>query len=123
MADGHATEGGFNMLDATGVQKIVAHADKHDIEHLVDRVKSLDATLKSVAASNELDEIIIIIIGGGLPPGPPRGGGYTSVAEYAFTLGLVESIMGLTEQVAGMKQALLEGARRVNSESRVAAAK
>lgn len=111
------------MLDATKMQEIVDHGNRHDLEHLVARIKTLDATLKSVAQSKELEEIIIIIIGGSggiFPPHPP---GWTSLAEYAFTLGQVESTIDLVEQVAGMKRALLECGRLVDSESHVAAAK
>jgi hypothetical protein len=61
------------MPDATEMQKIVAHANKHDLEHLAARIKTLDATLKSVAQSNELADLIIIIGNGGHIPLPPHG--------------------------------------------------
>lgn len=108
------------MVDATETQKIVAHANEHDIEHLVDRIKSLDATLKAVAQTQELEDLVVVVGGGGInPPHPP---GWTSLAEYAFTLGLVESTIDLAEKIAGAKQALLEYGRLVNSDSHVAAA-
>jgi len=108
------------MVNATETQQIIDYANKHDLEHLVARIKSLDASLKSVAQSQELEDIVVIVTGGGIvPPHPP---GWTSVAEYAFTLGLVESTIDLVEKVAGAKQALLEYGRLVNSPSHAAAA-
>jgi hypothetical protein len=117
LARQNRTTGESDMLDSNKIQEVVDHANKHDLPYLVDRIKTLDAALRSMAQTKELEEIIIIIIGGGGVFGPPHGNGWTSKAELAFALGHVESAIQLANQVAGMKRALLEWGRLVEPDT------
>ena len=103
------------MLDTNKIQEIITHASKHDLEHLVSRIKALDTAIHDLAKTRELEEIIIIIIGGPTPI--HHGPGWTTVAEHSFALGLVEATLGLVTQIAGLKRGLLEWGRLVGHDS------
>ena len=98
------------MFDANKVQEVIGHAKRHDLEHLVGRIRELDAALHGLAKSTELPELMAII----LPGKPPHFPGWTTPAEYAFALGLVGTCMSLVTHVAGTKSALLNWGRLVN---------
>jgi hypothetical protein len=102
------------MFDTGKIQEIIDHGKKHDLTHLVGRIKTLDAALHKLAETEELAEIIVIIIPNPIPP-VHHGAGWTTIAEYSFALGLVESTLSLVNQVAGLKRALLEWGRLVKS--------
>lgn len=78
---------------------------KSDIDKLEKRVTTLREALSHLSTDGDWEEFSLII----------RRPGYTTPAEYAFTLGIVESMITQTQSLSQQKGFLLKAAGTVGA--------
>jgi hypothetical protein len=76
--------------------------DKHDLTRLEGQIKELGGTLISLADDRDFQEFITII----------HRPGWTTVAEYSFVTGVVDSMLAQAKTLVGLKQVLVNGSSR-----------
>jgi hypothetical protein len=79
--------------------------DKHDLTRLEGQIKELGGTLISLADDRDFQEFITII----------HRPGWTTVAEYSFVTGVVDSMLAQAKTLVGLKQVLVNGSRAVTA--------
>ena len=77
----------------------------HDLAHLESRLRDLDKGMKGMADDGGLRELISII----------HQPGWTTPAEFALVMGIVESLHAHSTAIAGLKKALLAAGRQVGN--------
>jgi hypothetical protein len=76
---------------------------QHDLRHFETRIKDLCDSLTGAADRKGFEEFLTII----------RKPGFTTVAEIALLMGVVDSMHEQTKTLLGLKQVLLSGASKV----------
>jgi hypothetical protein len=76
----------------------------HDLDLLESRLRGVDQGMKSLAAGG-LSELITII----------RRPGWTTPAEFALVMGIVESLQAHANVMAGLQKSLVAAARSVGN--------
>jgi hypothetical protein len=77
----------------------------HDLAHLESRLRDLDRGMRGMSDDDGLRELIAII----------HQPGWTTPAEFAMVMGIVESLHAHTTAIAGLKKALVAAGRQVGN--------
>jgi hypothetical protein len=77
----------------------------HDLAHLESRLRDLDRGMRGMADDDGLRELIAII----------HQPGWTTPAEFALVMGIVESLQAHTTAIVGLKKALVAAGRQVGN--------
>ena len=75
----------------------------HDMQQIESRCKTLAHHMKELADETDLNELMIII----------RKPGWTTVAEFLFVNGFLDSMTAQAKHLVDLKKTLLAGARAV----------
>lgn len=81
---------------------------RHDMQRLEREVKTLQQGLLDLSKPADFEELVRIW----------RRPGWTTPAEFTFVAGMVDTMVGLTNQLMEMKQILLRGSQEVSVESK-----
>ena len=76
---------------------------QHDLRHFETRIKDLCDSLTGAADRKDFEKFLTII----------HKPGFTTVAEIALLMGVVDSMHEQTKTLLGLKQVLLSGASKV----------
>jgi hypothetical protein len=97
----------FRRARNTETQVIRKHLSmqKHDLARVEARTKELCKSLADVADDKDFEELLTII----------HKPGYTTPAEHAFVLGLVEAMHSHTKTLTELKQVLLTASRAIGT--------
>jgi hypothetical protein len=77
--------------------------EKQHIEKLEAQVNEVHASMHSLTADGPVVDLVTII----------HKPGFTTIAEYTLLAGILEAMLAHTKVLAGLKQALLSGAAKV----------
>ena len=85
--------------------------EKHDLTKLEKNIKELNQSLSSLSANSEFDELLKII----------HRPGWTTPAEFAFAIGVVESMTAHAKAMTDLKRTLINASRKVGETKSVGA--
>ena len=78
---------------------------EHDLAHLETRIKHLHQSLTHLSDGGDIEELLTVI----------HRPGWTSVAEFAFVSGLVDTMTQHVELLNAHKQVLIKGSHAVGT--------
>lgn len=75
----------------------------HDIAKLEGQIKELDVLLKQQSNTQDVDELLHLI----------HNPGWTTIAEYALVVGVLEALTSQMKQVSALRGALINASRGI----------